>query len=380
MATIGLVLTGGGARAAYQVGALRAIAEIVGTTQCPFRILVGVSAGALNCVTLSTHADDFQKAVDRLWTLWSRLEPERVYRTDTRAMMSSGARWLKQLSGGGMFQRGGINSLLDTAPLGELIKNELPLERLAEHFAAGRLHGVAVTSTNYQTGTAMTFYDGAAEIQPWVRSTRIGVRQPLRVEHVMASSAIPIFFPPVTVDGAFHGDGCIRMTAPCSPAIHLGADRVLAIGIRYFRSADETLSLNQIAASQTLSLSEIGGVLLNAVFLDSLESDVERLERINRTITLIPTAELEKLASPLRPIPVMVLRPTLDLGTLAADQAEHFPLAIRYLLRGIGVDAERGGDLLSYLAFEPNYIGRLLSLGYRDTIARKAELVAFLST
>jgi NTE family protein len=377
---VGLVLTGGGARAAYQVGVVRALAEIVPGDATPFDVIAGISAGAINGVVLATGAEHFTRAAERLRATWASLTPDRIYRTGALRLAGIGSRWLRDLSTGGLVGKSGINYLLDPAPLRELVETEIPLGRMRRHLRSGRLRGIAVSATNYHTGSGVTFFEGAADIQPWSRSTRIGVRARIGVTHVMASAAIPVFFPPVALEGSFFGDGCVRMHYPMSPAIHLGADRILAVSQRHLRSpgdtvADEARSKTSPKTS-SLPMSEIAGVLLNAVFLDSLDSDVERLERINRTLALVPPehhgGELD-----LRPIPALVIRPSVDLGKLAADEYQRFPSMLRYLLKGIGATGQAGEDLLSYLAFEPVYIRRVMDLGYADTVARRDEIAAF---
>jgi NTE family protein len=226
----------------------------------------------------------------------------------------------------------------------------------------------------------MTFFDGAPDIAPWVRSSRLGLRAVLSVPHVLASAAIPVFFPPVALEGAWFGDGCVRLSAPLSPVIHLGAERILAIGIRYARTPAETIALNQTGRRANPSVSDISGVLLNAIFLDSLDSDVERSERINATLSLLTREQHGRLRHPLRRIPLLVLRPSRDLGSLAIEQYQRFPKTLRHLLRGIGATGESGWDLVSYLAFEPAYIERLIELGYEDTHARGADIDAFFAT
>jgi NTE family protein len=376
--TRGLVLTGGGARAAYQVGALRAIADLVADSPAalnPFKVIAAVSAGSVNGTALAARADDFPRAARELWQLWSTLTPDTIYRTDPRSLTAIGTDWLRDLSLGGLMGANGINHLLDTAPLRRLLEARLEVEKIADRIADGSLRGVACTATNYATGTAVTFFDGAKDIVPWQRSTRIGVRQPLSVSHVMASAAIPVFFPPIQLGGTWYGDGCVRMSAPTSPAIHLGADRVIAIGIRYHRSDTEALELNQQPHVDKPVLSEIVGVLLNAVFLDALEADLELVARINSTLEHIPAKRASK--QPLRPVPMLALRPSEDLGRLAAHQYDRFPRTLRYFLSGIGATGRSGWDLVSYLAFEPVYIRRLLDLGYRDTMRRGEEIRAF---
>jgi NTE family protein len=378
MGHTGLVLTGGGARAAYQVGAIRALAEIVGPGVMPFDVIAGISAGAINSVVLATGAEDFPSASERLRATWAGLTPDRIYRTGALKLASIGSRWVRDLSAGGLLGRTtGINYLLDPAPLRALVEHEIPLGRMRRHLRAGRLRAVALSATNYHTGAGVTFFEGAADIQPWTRSTRIGIRERLTLDHVMASAAIPVFFPPVRLDRTFYGDGCVRMNYPMSPAIHLGADRIVAISVRHLSAPAETADEEANAKTDILPLSEIAGVLLNAVFLDSLDSDLERMQRINRTLALIPRERLGRAELDVRAIPALVLRPSQDLGKLACDEYHRFPAMLRYLLKGIGATGHAGEDLLSYLAFEPIYIQRVMDLGYSDTIGRRPEIEEF---
>ena len=378
MTDIGLVLTGGGARAAYQVGVLQAIAELWPARRAPFRILAGVSAGAINAVSIATGADDFRLAAGRLADTWRSLTPDRVYRTDAAGLIGIGSRWIKDLSAGGLLGSSRINYLLDASPLAGLLSETLPVSRMASLVRSDALRGVAVSATSYGTGLAVSFFDGTRDIQQWSRSTRVGVRQRLRLPHVLASAAIPIFFPPVKIRGLYYGDGCVRMHTPLSPAIHLGAQRILAIGVQAPPPVDAPPDRG--SHREWLPPSEIAGLLLNAIFLDALEADVERLERVNRTVSFLPPEQRGTPTQPLRAVPSLVLRPTQDLGTLAADQYGRFPRMLRFLLKGIGATGETGSDLLSYLAFEPEYVNRLMDLGYEDTLRRRAELEMFLGS
>jgi NTE family protein len=373
---LGLVLTGGGARAAYQVGVIQALAELSPKAESPFNVITGVSAGAINGGYLMSRADEFKLAAQGLWDLWINLHSERIYRTDPASIASLGTKWLRTMGLGGMIREKKANHLLNTDPLRELLDQELTLDKLPKFFKSGVLRGASFSATNYLTGTAISFYDGIDDVQPWVRSTRIGIRAPLTVDHVMASSAIPVFFPPVKIDGALFGDGCIRLTSPLSPAIHMGSDRIIAVGIRYFRSYEQTMELNQTMRRDDLSIAEIGGVLLNAVFLDSLETDIERMERINSTIGMMTPEVRSKMA--LKQIPVLALRPSQDLGQLAKGCLKEFPTLIRYLLRGVGAKEDKGWDLLSYLAFERAYTSQLIELGYNDTIRKKDQITEFM--
>jgi NTE family protein len=374
---VGLVLTGGGARAAYQVGAVRALSEILGPGPLPFDVLSGISAGAINGIVLAAGAGDFPRAAELLRATWAGLTPDRVYRTGALKLASIGTRWVADLSVGGVLGKRGINYLLDPSPLRALVESGIPIGRMRRHLRSGRLRGVAVSATNYHTGSGVTFFEGAAEVRPWTRSTRIGVRARITADHIMASAAIPVFFPPVPIGGSFYGDGCVRMHYPMSPAIHLGAERIVAVSQRWLRPPAETLDREARDKTRSMPISEIAGVLLNAVFLDSLDSDLERLERVNRTLALVPREKLRNGELDVRPIPALVLRPSQDLGRLAGDQYRRFPAMLRYLLRGIGATGAAGEDLLSYLAFEPVYVNRVMELGHADTLARRDEIRDF---
>lgn len=377
MTHLGLVLAGGGARAAYQVGTIQALAKIAGPGPLPFDVVSGISAGAINGIVLSTGAEDFTRAAGRLSATWASLTPDRIYRTDSLRLVSIGTRWVRDLSVGGLFGKSGVNYLLDPSPLRDLVATQIPIGRMRRNLSAGRLRGVAVTATNYHTGSGVTFFEGAGDVRPWTRSTRIGVRARITVDHVMASAAIPVFFPPVPIAGAFYGDGCVRMHFPMSPAIHLGADRIVAVSQRWLPPPSEAGEREAQERAAAMPLSQIAGVLLNAVFLDSLDADLERLDRVNRTLALVPRERLRNGIG-VRPIPALVLRPSQDLGKLAGDQYLRFPSMLRYLLKGVGATGAAGQDLLSYLAFEPVYVKRVMDLGYADTIARRDEIAEFL--
>jgi NTE family protein len=374
MERTGLVLTGGGARAAYQVGALRALSEILPRGQLPFDVVAGISAGAINGVVLACAAQDFAAGVEALGQTWASLTPDRIFRTGALRLASIGSRWIRDLSGGGLLGGNSINYLLDPTPLRELLTHRIPFARMRRHLRSGRLRGVSVSATSYSTGRGVSWYEGHAAVQPWSRSSRQGLPTRLTIEHVLASAAIPVFFPPVKVEDQFFGDGCVRMVYPMSPAIHLGARRIVAISVR----PEPGKIPPPPPVGDALSLSQIAGVLLNAVFLDSLDVDIERLDRINRTLAYVPGGDLATTRDlELRPIPVLALRPSIDLGQLASDEYHRFPGMLRYLLKGIGATEHSGSELLSYLAFEPVYIGRAMELGRADTLARREEVEAF---
>ena len=375
---IGLALTSGGARSAYQAGALRAIAEITQAATLPFAFLSGVSAGSINSTYLACQAGDFVDATDKLAQLWCNLKPRDVFLTDNLTLTRTSFAWLSDLSLGGWLGKGYGKSLLVTSPLAKLLSEKLDFVSLRAHLKSGVVQGVAVTATNYHSGTAVTFFEGHHSIQHWIRSTRIAVRTKLTVEHVMASTAIPIFFPATKINDTYFGDGCVRMNTPLSPVIHMGAEKVLAIGVRHERSNERVSDLNQKESPTYPLLAQVAGVLLNAMFLDALEEDFERMTRINQTISLIPEELRASNPSKLRIVPVMILRPSRDLGRLVAEVMRGFPFGVRHLLSGLGAKDETGWDLLSYLAFDSSYTARLVDLGYEDTMAQREELSKFM--
>ena len=376
---LGLVLTGGGARAAYQVGVIQAIADISSKSEIPFNVITGASTGAINGSYLMSQADNFKAGAQGLWDLWLNLHTDMVYRTDSIYMAALGARWLGTLGLGGLYgKKNVINHLLDTGPLRELLTRELHLEKIPQFLKEGILRGVNVSATNYLSGTAISFYDGIKDVHQGKHTTRLDIQTHLTIDHVMASCAIPLFFPPIKIDGIFYGDGCIRLSSPLGPAIQMGADRIIAIGIRHSRSENETLELNQKMSKGDLTIAEISGMLLNSVFLDSLETDLERTERINSTISLIAKEHLSQMPNKLRHIPILALMPSQDLGELAMGTLHEFPGIIRIFLRGLGAKENKGWDLLSYLAFEKAYTNQLIELGYFDTFQRREAIREFM--
>jgi NTE family protein len=373
---VGLVLTGGGARGAYQAGVLRGIADRVPRgAPTPFRILTGVSAGAINSTFVASFADDFRRATDALWQTWAELEVEQVFRTDLSSISALAVRWARDLALGGALGASTSTHLLDTQPLRRLLADKLDLVRLAANVRTGLLHGVSVSATNYGGGAAVSFFDAHPAVGEWTRSSRLGKRSLLGLSHVMASAAIPVVFPPEPLEGGFWGDGCVRLTAPLSPAIHLGADAVVAVGIRHARSLP-AMRVRAMQSISEISAVDIAGVLLNAIFLDSLEADLERMERINRTVALLPPTAAASSDHCLKSIPVTAVLPSMDLGALAGEEFARLPRTLRYMLRGLGASDEKGWDLVSYLAFDGSYTRRLLELGRTDAHAHAAAIEA----
>jgi NTE family protein len=367
-------LTGGGARGAYQAGALLALAEILRVRHLPFSVLAGSSAGSINAAFLAARADDFGRATRDLADLWTSLEPQRVFRTDLPALAKTAGEWVIDLGLGGFIGTGRGKSLLDTSPLRELITTRLDTHAIARHVAHGLVQGLGVSATSYQTGFVVTFFQGADTITPWSRISRTAIRADLEAAHILASSAIPFFFPAVEIDGAWYGDGSVRLGTPLSPAIRMGANRIVAIGVRPLVPAP-----TKEAQGHYPTAAEAAGVLLNALFVDSLEADVERADRINQTVGLIPEALLAKHATPLHSISLLVLRPSVDPQSLVLRTLDRFPAALKHLFRGLGSSDDSGWELLSYLGFDGVYTTRLFELGYDDTLARSDEVTAFLA-
>ncbi len=368
-----LILTGGGARAAYQVGVLKAIKELLPDPRVnPFPILCGTSAGALNAATMAASAEDFGAGVDGLLEVWSNFHAGDVYRSDPLGIGLSGARWLSALAFGWL-TRSSPRSLLDNAPLRYLLEQRIDFERIEQAIARHALHSVSISCSGYSSGQSVSFFQGRADLEPWKRSQRFGAHVKLGVDHLMASSAIPFVFPAVKLHREWFGDGSMRQLAPISPAIHLGADRVVVIGAGRMATEKE-----RPPSEHYPSLAQIAGHALSSIFLDSLSVDLERMIRINRTLSLIPEAVRRAQGLTLRPIDVLLIAPSQRLDHLAAQYARALPWPVRALLRGIGAMNRHGGALTSYLLFEPPYTRALIDLGYEDTFARRAEVADFL--
>jgi NTE family protein len=371
---IGLIMTGGGARAAYQVGVLRALTELLpDEVRTPFPIICGTSAGAINAAVLAMDAGDFRRGVRRLMMVWKNFRVHHVYRSDPRGAIGNSALWIYTALTGGMFSRRPV-SLLDNTPLAALLGRYLDFSAIQRSIDAGHLTAFSVTCSGYTSGQSVTFFQGVPGLQPWARARRIGVPMPITLDHLIASSALPFIFPPVHINREYFGDGSMRQIAPVSPALHLGADRLLVIGVgRHLGQEAE-----RVRSETHPSLAQIAGHALNSIFLDSLEVDLERLQRINRTIEMIPRQELERCNYPLHHVDFRVIAPSEELERIAVTHADELPHTIRALLFMVGGLRRSGANLLSYLLFERSYCRALIRLGYQDTIARKDELAAFL--
>ena len=370
-----LVLPGGGARAAYQVGLLRCLARRY--PDLAFPILTGVSAGAINTAYLASHRGSFGAAVERLSRLWLDLRVEDVFRVDSRSLALHVLSWgFRLATGGGLGGHRRIQGLVDTEPLRRYLARYLADEDgaipgIAQNLEESRLSSAALTTVSYSTGQSVTWVQGC-QIPTWKRPNRRSVNTRLTVEHVMASAALPLFFPAVRLRDAWHGDGGVRLLAPLSPAVHLGADRILAVSTRYERPMEEA-GISTVDGPPPPA--QILGVILNAVFLDALDHDAMRLERINGLVEHLP---VERRGG-LRPIKLLVLRPSVDLGRLAADYELRLPRMFRFLVRTWGTRETRSADMLSLLMFQPDYIRRLIEIGEADAEARSDEIAELLA-
>jgi len=387
--TAALMLSGGGARAAYQVGVLEAITEL--RQLCgehngpnPFPIIGGTSAGAINAASLACGADHFDQTVHRIAKVWRGFHADQVYLADSVSMLRSGAKWMTLLSMGWLiarWRRVKPRSLLDNSPLVELLRHMVPLERIPSLVRDGHLQALAVTASSYTSGEHFTFYEGDKRLMPWTRSQRRGLRDRITHDHLLASSAIPFVFPamPLRVDGetAYYGDGSMRQSAPIAPAIHLGAHRICVIGAG--RVHEPKRPGGHGDAGGYPSLAQIAGHALANIFLDALAVDIERIRRINQTLSLVPPEM--RSASNLRPVELLLISPSEQLDVIASRHINELPKAVRSVLGSLGVSSkasdERGAPLASYLLFEPGYTNELMALGHQDAMRQRADICRF---
>jgi len=375
--TTGLILSGGGARAAYQVGVLAGIAELLPPgANNPFPVIVGTSAGAINAVALASGASRFSESVQALTRFWQGFRSHLVLRSDWPGVIRQASRFVSQ----NLLGLGGNApvALLDSSPLRQLLQSHLDLGGIDDALAAEHLRAVAVTAFGYDAGQAVTFYQGRGTIDAWLRHRRIGVPTPLTIDHLLASAAIPLLFAPVRLGDEYYGDGAVRQSAPISPALHLGASRVLVVGVSGNpQRPAPPLPTQRVFSGQQPSLAQIGGHMLNSTFIDSLEDDIELLQRLNHLSHLLP-AHLDARRLGLAPIEVLVVAPSQPLDEIAARHRRELPAALRLFLRGPGATRTSGAGVLSYLLFEASYCSELIELGRRDALAKRRELQQFL--
>lgn len=379
--TRGLLLSGGGARAAYQAGALRRIAELSHEEggRIPFEILVGASAGAINLAGLASHANDFNQALRVMTGKWDSISIDQVFDARASRIGLNAVRWFLDLALGGAvdFDEPRAKSLVDTQPLLRLIEGFFRPDLVAEHITRGILKAVAVSATDYSTGAHTVFVQSRGDLTLWRRFSRVSRRDEITAQHILASCAIPIVFPAVRIGGSYYGDGSIRNTAPLSPAVHLGARKVLAIGVRELIPPPITPP-SDTREPRYPPPARISGVLLDSIFLDALEIDREQMMRVNRLLESIPGPVSDDRGVRMKSIDFLYLGPSKSLAALAIDHRDEIPRSIRYMLRGLGSNRTGGGDFVSYLLFEKGYCRDLMTLGYDDTRARSEEIRNFL--
>ena len=370
-----MVLTGGGARGAYQVGVLSYLARAHPDISVP--ILAGVSAGAVNAAHIAAHPGTFKQAADELRGLWSELQPQDVFASGAPSIIWSVARVGLRLVSGGYFPAPKIRGLLDTKPLREHLEEAYAcvngeLTGIDANVRRGKLKAVAIVTTSYSTAQSVVWVQGK-DLELWTRPQRVTIPARITVDHVMASAALPIFFPAVRIGGAWYGDGGVRLAAPLSPALHLGANRILAVSTRYARTQRDA---EQVAIREYPPPAQILGIVMNAIFLDLIDQDAQRMQRINRLIEEVPPEHRNGM----RPVKLLVIRPSRDLGRLAAAYEPRLPPAFKFMTRGLGTKETRSPDILSMLMFQKDYLTRLIEIGEADAEARADEIEEFLAS
>ncbi|MBZ5609199.1 MAG: patatin-like phospholipase family protein [Acidobacteriia bacterium] len=379
---LGLVMTGGGARGAYQAGVLKRIGEIerVRSEGNPFPIIGGASAGAINGAALAVGSNDFFAATQRLAEFWSAIQPSDIFRSDVLSQARNSLTWIVDLSFGGILGGGNAQSLLDASPLRSFLSKTIDCSRIQANINRGHLYALAISATNYNSGKSYLFIQGKKGHPMWNRIRRVTQATKITVDHLCASAAIPLVFQPVKLQAgqgtAFFGDGCVRLQQPLSPVIRLGAERILAIGVR-----GENLEHQKESAGdrKNPSLAQVLGVLLNVMFLDHLAADVEHLERLNR---LISRGQLSQPGTDgpekIRPLSTLIITPSVNLSELAERHQKDMPYLLSYFVSGLARDVAACSDLMSYLLFTPRYTNALIDIGYQDASQRIDEIETFL--
>ncbi|HEU4620092.1 MAG TPA: patatin-like phospholipase family protein [Gammaproteobacteria bacterium] len=371
-----LILPGAGARGAYQVGVLKAIAQLLPRRAVnPFAIICGTSAGAINAAVLASRAAQFERAVSEMERVWSNFHADQVYRSDNWTMLKTSLHWFAAVIFGGLGVRNPL-SLLDNAPLCELLARRIPFGSITRAIDRGYVEALAVTASAYTSAQSVTFFQALGHVEPWVRVRRVGRPARIGIEHLLASAAVPFIFPPVRIGGEFYGDGSMRNRAPLSPAIHLGADRILVIGGRDEQPIAEPLADDE---PEIPTFGHLGGYMLDTLFLDGLYADLEHVTRTNQMLKEIGVDRLRTPEHELRRLTTLIVLPKQDIRDVAARHVDELPYGVRLLLRGLGAMNHLGMQLVSYLLFESGFTQELISMGYRDAMSMEDDLRAFLS-
>ncbi|MFT6188970.1 MAG: NTE family protein [Oleispira sp.] len=370
---IGLILSGGGARAAYQVGVLKAINKILPKTSGnPYDIIAGTSAGAINGVALASYAEHHHIGIRHLERIWTNFKPNLIYRTDFKGVVKTLSRLTRTTLIGRKYKHDRV-SLLDNAPLRGLLSEVIKFDNIQKAIDSGALHAMCVTGSGLDSGESVSFFQGHYSIVNWQRHRRIGYRSRIGIDHLMASSAIPMIFPSVKINQEYYADGAVRQLAPISPALHLGAEKILVIGV----SGEAHKRKEKVEATAYPTPASIMGHMLNAAFLDSMETDVERLQRINRTVDKIPEDVRKKHGMELKPIELLEINPSSSMDEIAGRHVDELPRVIRLALGGSGNTSRNGSGILSYLLFSSGFCKDLIALGYKDGMARRDEIERF---
>ncbi|MEH6650072.1 MAG: patatin-like phospholipase family protein [Motiliproteus sp.] len=373
-----LILSGGGARAAYQVGVLKAVAEILPAGSAnPFPIICGTSAGAINALTLACHTGDFRETVANLEAIWRQLTPEQIYRSDLWSLLKGGGRLMASLLNEGVGRHRPV-SMLDNTPMRRLIERSVDFSQIQHSIDRGRLEAVCVTAMGYSSGHSVSFFQGAEHLKPWHRHRRNGSHCELNIDHLMASAAIPTVFPSVHINREYFGDGALRQLAPISPALHLGAHRVFVVGVSGNRNPQHWSRRRRTRHSP--SMAQIMSHLLASAFIDSLEGDIEHLERTNKLLQLIPEDQRAAAGLPVRQVDSLIISPTDELDKIAGRKIRYLPNTLRFFMRMVGATAKGGGGgAASYLLFAPPFCETLIDLGYKDAMWERQNIESFFS-
>ena len=381
MSTNALILSGGGARAAYQVGVLQAVSDILPDLHNPFPIICGTSAGAINAAAMASHPEEFRGAAQDLARVWKQLEIENVFKTGWRSVASSLTMVIASLFNEGAGRNRPI-SLLDNSPLRVLLESMIDFDNIQKKIDAGDLEALSITALGYTSGESVSFFQGNSYLRGWRRFRRVGAPSKITVEHLLASSAIPAVFPTVKLNYEYFGDGAMRQMAPISPALHLGADRIFIIGVSGNRNPD-IRKKNFPRIKHSPSLAQILGQMFNAAFIDALEGDIEHLERVNDLLAIADKNRCDgtdvcENTDHLRPVETLIISPSKSLEKIAGRNVRNLPRSLRMFLRSTGATAKGGGAAAaSYLLFNHEYCNELMDLGYQDAMWERDKIIRF---